>query len=71
MMLDESRLWDANDLAQYLGLSVSWVRHAVSKGRIPCVRVGGWAVRFVPAIIKAWATESGMAGKIVPMKARS
>ncbi len=40
-------------VASFLGVSKSWVYQAVAAGRLPCVRVGA-AVRFDPAVIKAW-----------------
>lgn len=46
-------LRDVNWLAEFLGVSKSWVYQATEAGRIPCVRLGA-LVRFDPSVIKAW-----------------
>src|SRR5256885_12626482 len=40
-LLDEDRLWDALDVAKYLGISRNSVYAQVDAGRLPCVRLGG------------------------------
>jgi len=50
-------MWTAEDVAAYLNVSVSWVRHRVAANKLPHHRVGGWIVRFDPAEIRAWASS--------------
>ena len=52
-------MWTAENVAAYLNVSVSWVRHRVAANKLPHHRVGGWIVRFDPAEIRAWATSRG------------
>jgi len=54
----ERALRDVNWLAQFLGVSKSWVYQATSSGVIPCVRIGS-LVRFDPTVIKAWVQGDG------------
>ena len=51
-------LWDSRDVARFLKVSESWVRHRVAANAIPFMRVGGWMVRFHPAKIRGWAQAS-------------
>ncbi len=46
-------LRDVAWMAEFLGVSKSWVYQATASGRLPCVRIGA-LVRFDPAVIKAW-----------------
>ncbi len=64
-------LWKVADVAHYLGMSLSWVRQRVAAGTIPCLRVGGWAVRFDPEVVRAWAHEAiRPEGRILPLTTR-
>jgi excisionase family DNA binding protein len=54
-MFSADRLWNSAEVATYLRVSESWVRHRVAAGSIPFRRVGGWLVRFVPGELKDWA----------------
>ena len=49
----ERALRDVSWVAQFLGVSKSWVYQSTASGTIPCVRVGA-LVRFDPTVIKAW-----------------
>lgn len=60
----ERALRDVSWLAEFLGVSKSWVYQATSSGVIPCVRIGA-LVRFDPAVIKAWVR--GELGKSVSL----
>jgi len=60
----ERALRDVNWLAQFLGVSKSWVYQATSSGVLPCVRIGA-LVRFDPEVIKAWVR--GDTGKSVAL----
>lgn len=55
----DSGMWTTEDVAAFLKVSVSWVRHRVAANKLPHHRVGGWIVRFEPAEIRAWATSRG------------
>jgi len=68
-MTPAEALWDTSRVAQYLGMSVSWVRQRVAAGTIPCLRIGGWAVRFEPETIQRWARgESGPKAPVLPLR---
>jgi predicted DNA-binding transcriptional regulator AlpA len=56
----EPRLWDANDVARYIGASRSWVYHQAEAGRLPCIRILGF-LRFDPQAVRAFVTESASA----------
>ena len=51
--VDDSRLWDANDVARYIGASRSWVYHQAEAGRFPCIRILGF-LRFDPQVVRAF-----------------
>ena len=53
----ETELWDIVHAAQFLKMSVSWVYKRVESGDLPCKRMHGWALRFVPAELRAWAEK--------------
>lgn len=46
-------LRDVAWVAEFLGVSKSWVYQATASGRLPCVRIGA-LVRFDPTVIKGW-----------------
>ena len=53
----ENELWDIGDAARFLKMSTSWVYKRVERGDLPCRRIHGWAFRFVPAELRAWAVK--------------
>lgn len=55
------RLYNKQQAAQLLGMSVSWIKKAVAARSIPCTFVGG-QIRFTAAHLRA-ITE---AGEVVP-----
>lgn len=63
----EERLWTAKDVADFLALSVSWVRKATARGVLPYQRIGGHTIRYDPEKIKTWAKD-GTGGKVVSLK---
>ena len=68
--VDDDRLWDANNVAQYLKVSRSWVYHHAEDGTLPCLRIGG-LLRFEPSSIRAFARgESPNRGRVVPFPPR-
>lgn len=46
-------LMTAQQVAEYLGLSKSWVRQKTRLGEIPAIHIGG-AVRYSPKAIERW-----------------
>lgn len=63
----DRQLWNAAQVAEYLGVSTSWVYHRSAEGSIPCVRVGH-ALRFDPAALAAWTRGERRGGRVVPLK---
>jgi len=61
----DATLWTANDVAQYLKVSRSWVYHRAESGELPHVRVGA-LLRFQPNAIRAYAEQSSLS----PARAR-
>lgn len=55
-----SKLLEADDVAEYLGMRTDWVYREVRAGRLPHIRLGR-AVRFRRESIEAWleARERG------------
>ncbi|MGD0838059.1 MAG: helix-turn-helix domain-containing protein [Polyangia bacterium] len=49
----EDCLWDANDVARFLGASRSWVYHQAEANRLPCIRLLGF-LRFDPKAVRAF-----------------
>ncbi len=48
---DQEMLWDANQAAEFMNVSRSWVYQRAEAGLLPHVRLGG-LVRFEPAAIR-------------------
>jgi excisionase family DNA binding protein len=48
---DQEMLWDANQAAEFMNVSRSWVYQRTEAGLLPHVRLGG-LVRFEPAAIR-------------------
>lgn len=57
---DGSRLWDANDVARYIGASRSWVYHQAEAGRLPCIRILGF-LRFHPQAVRDFVQAASSA----------
>lgn len=53
--LPEERLWEADDLARYLGCSVREVRNLRCAG-LPTIKFRH-LIRFEPEVVKAWLRE--------------
>lgn len=61
------RLWDAHDVARFLGVHRNWVYLQAEAGTIPCVRLGG-LLRFEPDTIRAIGKgEPVKGGRVVAM----
>ena len=64
-------LWTASDVATYLQVSLSWVRHATAEGSLPHHRIGH-NVRYEPEAIRAWITsQRSQAARVVPSRQRA
>ena len=70
---EPDQLWNTKRVAQYLGVSEKWVRHAVAGGRLPSIKIGG-VRRFLPDQIRAcargelpWLTY---AARVIPRRPR-
>ena len=53
----ERALRDVAWVAEFLGVSKSWVYQATANGVLPCIRLGS-ALRFEKATIERWIRES-------------
>jgi predicted DNA-binding transcriptional regulator AlpA len=58
--VDDYRLWDANDVARFIGASRSWVYHQAEAGRLPCIRLLGF-LRFDPQVVRAFVLAASSA----------
>jgi excisionase family DNA binding protein len=61
------RLLTAEEVAQWLGVPVSWVRQSTLSGAMPCVVLGRYR-RYERAAIEAWLAECRRPGR--PIKLR-
>ena len=61
---NDAGFWDANDVANFLKASRSWVYQQAEAGKLPCVRFVG-LLRFDPQQIRAPARGELPAGKRV------
>jgi excisionase family DNA binding protein len=50
---EQRSLLDVASLAEYLGVSRSWVYQAAANGELPVVRIGS-LLRFEPQAVQAW-----------------
>lgn len=60
-------LWDATDVAKYVGASRSWVYLRAQRGEIPHIRKYG-LLRFDPDVIRSWAKDDTPTAKILALK---
>ena len=63
------RLLDAAEVADRLGVPVSWVGESARSGAIPCVRLGRY-IRFDLADVEAWVASCRQPGRPVALRAR-
>jgi predicted DNA-binding transcriptional regulator AlpA len=62
------RLWNADDVAEFLRVSLSWVYLHIKLGDLPYQRIGG-LVRFFPPDIQAYARgEQPRAIPVLPLR---
>jgi excisionase family DNA binding protein len=51
------KLWDVNEVADFLGLAVGSVYQMLSAKRLPCIRISARCVRFDPKAIEEWVAQ--------------
>jgi excisionase family DNA binding protein len=56
------RLWNVEEVAEFLGLSVGTIYHLVSERRIPFVRLSARCLRFQMDVILAWIDQKAEKG---------
>ena len=61
------RLLDAREVAEWLGVPVSWVRESTRSGAMPCMRLGRY-VRFELAAVEAWLKECRRPGPAILLR---
>ena len=64
------RLLDAREVAEWLGVPVSWVRESTRSGAMPCVRLGRY-VRFERAVVECWLQECRQPGRAILLRRRA
>ena len=52
--VNEDRLMDVNEVAEFLGLAVGTVYHLVSQKRLPCLRLSARCLRFRKSDLNAF-----------------
>jgi excisionase family DNA binding protein len=61
------RLLDANEVADWLGVPVSWVRESTRSGAMPCVELGRYR-RYVREDVATWLEECKQPGRRVSLR---
>jgi excisionase family DNA binding protein len=61
------RLLDANEVAAWLGVPVSWVRESTRSGAMPCVPLGRYR-RYDRAKVQAWLEECSRPGRAISLR---
>lgn len=51
------KLWNVNEVAEFLGLAVGSVYQMLSSKRLPCIRISARCVRFDPKAIEEWVAQ--------------
>jgi excisionase family DNA binding protein len=64
----DERWWNIRRAADYLDMSVAFLRKAVRQRRIPFARVGNKALRFRKQDLDRWLEASGTGGEITYRK---
>ena len=55
-----SRLWDKQEVADYLGVKIKTIDMWVSQRQIPFIKVGSRLVRFKPEKIEEWLEKQSV-----------
>ena len=61
------RLLDANEVAAWLGVPVSWVRESTRSGAIPCLKLGRYR-RYDRGAVAAWWESCTPPGRAVSLR---
>ena len=61
------RLLDAREVAEWLGVPVSWVRESTRSGAMPCVELGRYR-RYVRADVQAWLEGCKQPGRLTTLR---
>jgi excisionase family DNA binding protein len=61
------RLLDAREVAEWLGVPVSWVRESTRSGAMPCVELGRYR-RYVRDDVEAWLESCKQPGRAVVIR---
>ena len=69
MKQQSEKLWKVNDVAEYLGVSSSWVYLHAEAGDLPSLRIGGLR-RFSPEAIRAYARGEWKPAPVVAFPGR-
>jgi excisionase family DNA binding protein len=64
-----TRLADAAEIAERLGVPKSWVLESARSGAIPCVRLGRY-VRFEVDDVDAWIASCKRPGRPITLRAQ-
>jgi excisionase family DNA binding protein len=52
-----TKLWNVNEVAEFLNLAPGTIYHFLSEHKIPFIRISGRCVRFDPKQIEAWVAQ--------------
>jgi excisionase family DNA binding protein len=61
------RLLDAREVAEWLGVPVSWVRESTRSGAMPCVELGRYR-RYVRADVEDWLERCKQPGRPIGLR---
>jgi excisionase family DNA binding protein len=61
------RLLDAREVAEWLGVPVSWVRESTRSGAMPCVELGRYR-RYVRGDVEEWLDRCKQPGRPIVLR---
>ena len=61
------RLFDAAEVAEWLGVPVSWVRESTRSGAMPCVQLGRYR-RYQRAAVEEWIDACKRPGRPIMLR---
>jgi excisionase family DNA binding protein len=61
------RLLTADEVAEFLGVPVSWVRESTRSGAMPCVELGRYR-RYRRDAVEAWLEECSKPGRPITLR---
>jgi excisionase family DNA binding protein len=62
-------LLDAEEVAEWLSVPVSWVRESTRSGAMPCVELGRYK-RYRREAVKRWLEECSKPGRPIALRSR-